>query len=72
MGHDIAQAPPQPPSLLAAKVHPKIVQERLEHSSIAITMDIYLHPMPNTQREAAATVDGALRAAINKLNDEVG
>jgi integrase len=27
--------------LLASKVHPKVVQERFGHSSIAITMDIY-------------------------------
>ena len=29
--------------------HPKIVQERLGHSLIAITMDIYSHLMPNMQ-----------------------
>ena len=53
-------------------VHPKIVQERLGHSSIAITLDIYSHLMPNMQGDAAATVDGALRAAINKRADAVG
>jgi len=42
------------------------LQERLGHSSIAITMDIYSHLMPNMQGEAAAAVDGAMRAAINK------
>ena len=46
--------------LLAANVHPKIVQERLGHSSIAITLDIYSHLMPNTQGEAAAAIDLAL------------
>jgi integrase len=46
--------------LLAANVHPKIVQERLGHSSIAITLDIYSHLMPNTQSEAAAAIDLAL------------
>ena len=45
------------------------VQERLGHSSIAITMDIHSHLMPNMQGEAAATVDVALRAAINKPKD---
>lgn len=55
--------------MLAAKVHPKVVQERLGHSSIAITMDIYSHLMPNMQGEAAAAVDGAIRAAINKPKD---
>ena len=53
----------------AAKIHPKVVQERLGHSSIAITIDIYSHLMPNTQGEAAAAVDVALRAAINKPSD---
>ena len=54
--------------MLASNIHPKIVQERLGHSSIAITMDIYCHLMPNMQGEAAAAVDGVLRAAINKRN----
>lgn len=58
--------------MLAAKIHPKVVQERLGHSSIAITMDIYSHLMPNMQGEAAAAVDGVLRAAINKRTDDIG
>lgn len=39
--------------LLQAGVHPKIVQERLGHSSISITMDTYSHSIPSLQREAA-------------------
>jgi integrase len=58
--------------MLASNVHPKIVQERLGHSSIAITLDIYSHLMPNMQGDAAATVDGVMRAAINKRADDVG
>jgi integrase len=58
--------------MLASNVHPKIVQERLGHSSIAITLDIYSHLMPNMQGEAAAVVDGALRAAINKRAEGEG
>jgi integrase len=58
--------------MLASNVHPKIVQERLGHSSIAITLDIYSHLMPNMQGTAAATVDGVMRAAINKRADDVG
>jgi len=42
--------------LLARKVHPKVVQERLGHSSIAITMDIYSHLIPSLQQEAADVV----------------
>lgn len=57
--------------MLASNVHPKIVQERLGHSSIAITMDIYSHLMPNMQEGAAAAVDGAMRAAISKQADDV-
>jgi integrase len=50
--------------MLEANVHPKIVQERLGHSSIAITMDIYSHLMPNMQEDAAARVDTTMRAAL--------
>lgn len=41
---------------LAAGVHPKIVSERLGHSSISITLDLYSHTLPGLQREAAETV----------------
>jgi integrase len=58
--------------LLASKVHPKVVQERFGHSSIAITMDIYSHLMPNIQEGAAAAVDDVMRAAINKRSKDVG
>lgn len=39
--------------LLAKGVHPKVVQERLGHSSIAVTMDIYSHVAPTLQQQAA-------------------
>jgi integrase len=52
--------------LLAAGVHPKIAQERLGHSSIAVTMDTYSHAMPNMQQDAVAKLDAALRLAMNK------
>jgi integrase len=38
--------------LLASGVHPKVVQERLGHSTIAVTMDIYSHVTPGLQAEA--------------------
>ncbi|WP_288781728.1 tyrosine-type recombinase/integrase [uncultured Kocuria sp.] len=38
--------------LLQAGVQPKVVQERLGHSTIAITMNIYSHVMPSMQRDA--------------------
>lgn len=45
---------------LAAGVHPKVVQERLGHSSIAITLDLYSHTVPSLQEEAAAKVAGVI------------
>ncbi len=38
--------------MLAAGIHPKVVSERLGHSSITITLDIYSHVMPTLQEEA--------------------
>lgn len=38
--------------LLQRKVHPKVVSERLGHSTTAITMEIYSHLMPHLQHEA--------------------
>jgi len=38
--------------LLKMGIHPKVVQERLGHSSIQVTMDIYSHVAPNLQKEA--------------------
>jgi integrase len=41
---------------LKAGVHPKVVSERLGHSSIAITLDLYSHVTPGIAREAADAV----------------
>jgi integrase len=49
--------------LLAAGVHPKIASERLGHSTIAITLDLYSHVMPGMQANAAEQVDAAIKAA---------
>lgn len=37
-------------------VHPKIVSERLGHSTITITLDTYSHVLPSMQRDAAEAV----------------
>ena len=39
--------------MLAAGVHPKIVSERLGHSSISVTLDLYSHVIPGLQADAA-------------------
>lgn len=49
--------------LLAEGVHPKIVQERLGHADISMTLNRYSHVMPGMQRQAADTLDAALDAA---------
>jgi integrase len=46
--------------LLAANVHLKTVSERLGHSSIMMTGDIYSHVMPEVEHETALTVDSML------------
>lgn len=43
--------------LLKMGVHPKIVQERLGHSSIRITLDLYSHVLPGLQKDAAWKFD---------------
>jgi integrase len=48
---------------LAAGTHPKLVQEVLGHSTIALTLDVYSHVTPTMHDEAAATIDRLLRGA---------
>jgi integrase len=43
--------------LLSQGVHPKVVQERLGHSQISVTLDTYSHVLPTMQREAAGKFD---------------
>ena len=45
--------------MLKQGVHPKIVHERLGHSSIQITLDIYSHVAPGLQEAAANRFDEA-------------
>jgi integrase len=45
---------------LRSGVHPKIVSERLGHSSISVTLDTYSHVIPDMQEAAATTVAALL------------
>jgi integrase len=47
--------------LLTKHVHPKVVQDLLGHSTIAITLDTYSHLMPALAREASTLMSGLLR-----------
>jgi integrase len=46
--------------LLKQGIHPKIVQERLGHSSISTTLDVYSHVVPGLQEAAAKRFDEGL------------
>lgn len=43
--------------MLKQGIHPKIVQERLGHSTIAMTLDVYSHVAPGMQEAAAQRFD---------------
>ncbi len=45
---------------LVAGVHPKVVQERLGHASINITLDTYSHVVQGLQHDAAEQIAGLL------------
>jgi integrase len=62
--HDLRHA--HATHLLASGVHPKVASERLGHSRVGITLDLYSHASQGMQEEAAARVDAALQAALNK------
>ena len=49
--------------LLVGGVHPKVVSERLGHSNISTTMDIYSHVIPGLQERAAQVIDEKLGLA---------
>ncbi len=50
--------------MLQQGTHPKIVSERLGHSTIAITLDTYSHVLPGLQREAADAFDDLLAGSV--------
>ena len=47
--------------LLVKGIHPKVVQELLGHSNIAITLDTYSHVLPGMGDEAADAMENALK-----------
>jgi integrase len=54
--------------MLAAGIHPKIASERLGHSKVGITLDLYSHVLPGMQSEAAARVDALISDALQRRN----
>ena len=54
---------------LKAGVHPKVVSERLGHTNIGITMDIYSHVMPGMQEAAVERFDRILEPDADENSD---
>ena len=46
--------------MLQQGIHPKVVQERLGHSDISMTLNTYSHVLPSMQNEAAEKMDELL------------
>ena len=46
--------------MLKQGIHPKVVQERLGHSTISTTLDIYSHVVPGLQEAAARSFDNLI------------
>ena len=52
---------------LVSGVHPKVVQERLGHSTISITLDTYSHVLPSMQEDAAHRIEHAMSVLDGRL-----
>jgi len=64
-GRRMVVLPPSASLLLKQGIHPKVVQERLGHASIQITLDTYSHVAPGLQEAAAALFDKGLAPRVN-------
>ena len=59
--------------MLKQGIHPKIVQERLGHSTIAVTLDTYSHVTPGIQQAATKRFDEAFATKYNEtVREKVG
>jgi integrase len=52
--------------MLANGEHPKIVQERLGHANISMTLDRYSHVTMDMQREAADRLGSLVDEAVRR------
>ena len=49
--------------MLASGEHPKVASERLGHSQVGITLNIYSHAVPSLQREAATRLGSVVHGS---------
>ena len=57
--------------LLLKNVNPKVVSEMLGHATIAITLDIYSHVLPNMQSSAVAAMEEAFSYGLGVVGSVV-
>jgi len=62
--------------MLQQNINPKVVQERLGHSDISLTLNTYSHVLPSMQEDAAEKMDELLSLedvsnALNKIKESV-
>ena len=53
--------------MLSENVHLKVVSERLGHSNVGTTADLYSHVLPHIQQEAADKIQAAIPLDANEL-----
>ena len=53
--------------LLSEGVNPKVVAERLGHSTIVLTLDTYSHVLPDMQKQAADCIESLLFRRVGTL-----
>ncbi|MHB8264123.1 MAG: tyrosine-type recombinase/integrase, partial [Acidimicrobiales bacterium] len=53
--------------LIAQGVHPRVIQSRLGHSSITVTMDIYGHLFPSLDEGASNLLDTAIQKVSSAI-----
>ena len=46
--------------MIAAGVNPKVVQQRLGHADVSVTLNTYTHVLPGMDQEAAQKLDNIL------------
>jgi integrase len=54
--------------LLAAGVNPKVVSERLGHSSVAFALDTYAHVIPGMEPDAAERFMGLVFGQVEEVD----
>jgi integrase len=60
-------------TMLSAGIPLKVASERLGHSSVSITADLYQHVLPDTAREAADQIGEVFRIAASQVaGDDAG